>query len=45
MEMCGNRAYMDGENQIDLGELSITELIDLLHRIADEIMLREMQNA
>ena len=33
---------MDGAK---LDDLSIPELIELLHRIADEIMLREMQNA
>ena len=31
--------------EIDLGELTLPELIELLHKIADEIMLREMQNA
>lgn len=31
--------------EIDLGELTLPELVELLHKIADEIMLREMQNA
>ena len=29
----------------DLGSLSLPELIELLHKIADEILLREMQTA
>ena len=36
---------MDGQSKPDLGELSIPELTDLLHEVADEINLREMQNA
>lgn len=31
--------------EIDLGELALPELIELLHLIADEIQLREMQTA
>ena len=31
--------------EIDLGKLSIPELVELMHKIADEILLREMQNA
>jgi hypothetical protein len=34
---------MDGAKQID--EMDLPELIELLHRIADEIMLRTMENA
>ena len=34
---------MDGTKQID--EMNLPELIELLHRIADEIMLRMMENA
>ena len=33
---------MDG---LKLDELSLPELIELMHSILDEIMLREMQNA
>lgn len=29
----------------DLGELSLSELVELLHMIADEIQLRMMQEA
>lgn len=29
----------------DLGKLTLPELIELLHRIADEILLREMEQA
>lgn len=29
----------------DLGELSLPELVELLHRVADEILLRMMQTA
>lgn len=36
---------MSRTNEIDLGELTLPELIDLLHMIADEIRLREMQTA
>lgn len=38
---------MDGQNrqEIDLDGLSLPELIELLHRVADEIMLREMERA
>ena len=38
---------MDGmsTSEIDIGQLSLPELIELLHRIADEIKLREMENA
>ena len=42
MGMCGSRESMDG---IRLDDLSLPELIELVHRIMDEIMLREMQNA
>lgn len=31
--------------EIDLGELSLPELVELMHRVADEILLREMQEA
>ena len=41
--MSGNRAFMDGQKPID--EMSLLELIELLHKIADEIMLREMEKA
>ncbi len=34
---------MDGTKPID--EMDLPELIDLLHKIADEIMLRAMENA
>lgn len=34
---------MDGTKPID--EMDLPELIELLHRIADEIMLRMMENA
>ena len=34
---------MDGQKPID--EMSLPELIELLHKIADEIMLREMEEA
>lgn len=34
---------MDGTKPID--EMDLPELIDLLHKIADEIMLRMMENA
>lgn len=32
-------------NEINLGELTLPELVELLHRVADEILLREMQEA
>lgn len=32
-------------NEDDLSRLSLPELIDLMHRVADEILLREMQTA
>lgn len=32
-------------NEDDLSRMSLTELIDLMHRVADEILLREMQTA
>lgn len=41
--MSGSREFSDGRKPIE--EMSLPELIDLLHRIADEIELREMQNA
>ena len=31
--------------EINIGEMSLPELIELLHKIADEIMLREMEDA
>ena len=31
--------------EIDLGRLSLQELTELLHRIADEIQLRAMEEA
>ncbi len=31
--------------EIDLGRLSLPELTELLHQIADEIQLRQMQEA
>ena len=34
---------MDGAKPIE--EMNISELIELLHKIADEIMLRTMENA
>lgn len=34
---------MDGTKRID--EMDLPELVELLHRIADEIMLRMMENA
>lgn len=36
---------MDGQKHIDLGELTLPELTELLHRVADEISLRMMQEA
>ncbi len=39
----GNLAFSDGTKLIE--DMSLPELIELLHRIADEIQLREMQNA
>ncbi len=38
----GSRGSMDG---LKLEKLSLPELIELLHRIADEILLREMEQA
>lgn len=32
-------------NEDGLSRLSLPELIDLMHRVADEILLREMQTA
>ena len=32
-------------SDFDLGELSIPELIELMHRILDEMQLRAMQDA
>lgn len=32
-------------NEIDLSRLTIPELVDLLHRAADEIQLRAMEQA
>ena len=34
---------MDGQSRIDLGDLSLPELVELMHQVADEILLREMQ--
>lgn len=42
-EMYGNQAYSDGMKPIE--EMTLPELTELLHRIADEIQLREMENA
>ena len=36
---------MDGQNRINLGDLSLPELAELMHQVADEILLREMQMA
>lgn len=36
---------MDGTAQIDLGEMSLPELIEAAREILDEIMLRMMQEA
>lgn len=32
-------------NEDDLSRLSLPELVELMHRVADEILLREMQTA
>lgn len=32
-------------NEDNLSRLSLPELVELMHRIADEILLREMQTA
>ena len=32
-------------NEKDLSRLSLPELVELMHRVADEILLREMQTA
>ena len=32
-------------NEDDLGRMSLPELVEMIHRIADEIMLRQMQTA
>lgn len=32
-------------DEIDLGELSLPELVELLHKVADEIQLRMLQAA
>lgn len=29
----------------DVGEMTLPELVELLHRVADEILLRQMQTA
>ena len=42
-ETYGNLAYSDGMKPIE--EMTLLELTELLRRIADEIQLREMQNA
>lgn len=34
---------MDGQNRINLGDLSLPELVELMHQVADGILLREMQ--
>ncbi len=31
--------------EVDLGRLNIPELVEMLHSVADEIQLREMQTA
>lgn len=31
--------------EIELGEMSLPELVELMHKVADEILLREMQTA
>ena len=43
----GSRACSGGTKmqEIDLGRLSLPELTELLHRIADEIQLRAMEEA
>ena len=41
--MSGNRGFTVGMKAID--EMTLPELVELLHRVADEIELREMQNA
>ena len=43
--MYGSLVYLDGMKQIELGEMDMPELIELLHRVADEIQLREMEKA
>lgn len=40
--MSGNPAFMDG---IRLDSLSLPELIELIRAVADEILLRMMQDA
>lgn len=36
---------MDGPQRTEIGRLSLPELTDLLHKIADEIQLRAMEEA
>ena len=39
--MSGNRESMDGPNRLD--DMSLPELVELMHRILDEIQLRMME--